>query len=255
MYIFLKPIFIFFLGVLAGALLNEFVFPPIFKSIKIFIFGEPRIVFNLTELRPATSIKNLENFTLLFGSVNGMGLLVLAQIGHKDLNKEYGMTPVPTKPIGLKNHTEYSFILKNTGTGKAKNITINLNSLFDIKIPEMEKSDNIYFINYGGFVDNYSCLIKIKELKIGEIANFTAYTREPGIRNIECLVNGDNTLCYKNYRHFYVANVFPGLVFEMNGKKIQFPLINQSNNFIQYYYSPQEDKWKILPQQKQQKLE
>lgn len=250
MDIFLKPILIFLFGLFIGALLNEFVFPPILKSVKIFVFGEPKIIFNLTELRPITSIKNLENFSLLFGTANRTGLLILTQTGQKDLNKEYGMTLVPTKPIGLKDHTEYSFILKNTGTGKAKNVIINLGSSFEIKIPEMEKSGNINFVNCGGFADKYSCLIKIEELKAGETANFTAYTREPGIGNIECTVNGDNSLCYKNHRHFYVGDVFPGLVFEMNEKKIQFPQISQSNNYILYYYSPKEDKWKILLQQK-----
>lgn len=226
------------LAIIIGAILQYYFFERLFYLIS----KKPKIVLNFTEMRPLGEQKSLKNFKLLFSTFNNKAFLIAVQIDEEDLNKLYGEVPIPTKLIPCDNCIESFISLKNIGKVDAKNISINLTSLSNIQV--VEKDPKLSLISCGGILDNRGCYFEINRLIKNEKILFSVATKEPGVRNINCAINGHNDQCLINLRHYYIQQISgSNTIFKMDNKKIFLPSLNSDSNIKRFFYQQTEDKW------------
>ena len=233
----------FFFVFIFSSLLTAFVFEPITDKIKDLFKAKPKLILNVTEIDKLRFEAQLENFKLLFGTQDGQATLVAAQTGDAKLNKLYGAVAPPSDLIPCEGCTEYSFSLKNVGKALAKDITIDLLSLSYLEIIEPERDPKISNINCGGVGNNKGCRVIINLLGVGETVLFTGIVNGPGIRSVDCKIGENSKQCLKNFRYYYTQKVTSGMTFKLDNRMINFPEINNSNEFIQYHYVPASNSW------------
>ncbi|NQV00795.1 MAG: hypothetical protein HQ537_01585 [Parcubacteria group bacterium] len=225
------------------SLFTFFFLDPIFNKISDVFGKKPKIIVNVNEIEEIKSGMKLTDFNLLFGTYNGKAYLTAVKIGDKDLNKIFGYSPMPDKLVPCVNCVEYGFSLKNTGRKEAKDINIDLLSLSDLVIIKNEMDPKITNVNCGGILNNKGCRIKIDRLDINETVLFTGFAKGPGIRTINCEIDGNEEKCLLNFRNFYIHEVKPGFMFDLGDEKISFPPINETDNYVQYYYNVSKKEW------------
>lgn len=245
-------IIIFTLGAFTTAILDRFIWPGLLEKIEIKILGPKRAILNIAELIPleAGSEVKLENFNLTFATATSRGWIVAIKKGHNDLRKEFGQVLFPSVLSGQFGMTDYSVMVKNTGTRKLSNVRIKIQSKDEIKFRENELV-NIDFINCGGFADNRFCDARVTSLEKGSMAGLLIGTSLRGVWNVECNIESTMYICEKNYQYFYVADVskISGAGLDFGDKKIiinSFPHISNQPEFTIYSYSVKENKWNLI---------
>lgn len=246
------PVIIFIFGAFTTAILDRFIWLGLLEKIETKMLGPKRAILNIAELIPletGSEIK-LENFNLTFATAAGRGWVVAIKKGHNDLRKEFGQVLFPSVLSRQFGMTDYSVMIKNTGSRKLNNIRIKIQSKDEIKYRESELV-NIDFINCGGFSDNRFCEVRINKLGNGLMAGLLVGTSPRRIWNVECDIENTTQICEKNYQNFYVADIVKirSASLDFRDKKIiinSFPDISNQLELAIYSYSVEENKWNLV---------
>jgi len=232
-------------GIILTAIIGRYILNPIFQKLEDYL-RHPKIIINLVKLSPMESGASLKNFFLLFSTVDNQGILLAAQIENRNLDKEYGFTPIPINLLADENKNQYIFSLKNTSKHIAKNINLDIMSPDEIYINKDDVDPKISNINCGGIGENKGCRVKIDSMDAGESIYFVIVTNE--INSIKTTINNYDENIYINQRNYFMFNlpIDSKLGFKQEGGEeiiLEMPPINESSNPIQYHYGAIENKW------------
>jgi hypothetical protein len=237
----IKYVVLLLIGAFVGAVCFYFIWPDLLNTIEVNLFGEPNIIVNINEINSLEDSQHLENFSLIFGTSNGLGTILAAQTGQPELNKTFGDIAIPIDFGENGNNLEYFINILNNGTGIAKDIKITFSGdtlKTDYKI---DVDNRINFVSCGGS----DCDIRKNELGVNDRVGLFVKARTPTITNVNISAKGIFT-SFVNYRKFYVKNIVEGESIQLFLNETQIaklPPLNQNSNFIQYYYAPKENKW------------
>jgi len=230
-------ILFFVIGTIAGAIISHHVEKYLVDYEKS---RQPKFITNITEIEPLKNQDRIENFKFLFSTYNGKGMIVAARTGFEKLNKKYGFTLIPDKLIAKDNQKEYNITLKNLGKTKANNVSLNINSLGELKI--LERNSLVKSVDCNNNNGNV-CILEIPKISPEEEVYFNAISDNPGIRDIKITINNEEKENSTNWRQFYAKTCENGMVLEMNGEKLNLPEINYELAYKMFYYQPNEKKW------------
>lgn len=236
----IKVVSIFLVGFIT-AVLTYFVWPDIMNAIDMKIFGKPEIIVNINEILPLENEQDLENFHLMFGTANGQGTILAAQIGQPELNKIFGDTLIPIDFGRNGNNLEYFICILNNGDRKARDVRVTFTGDTLKTDYNVDVDKRIDFVSCGGS----DCDIRKKELAANDKVGMFVKARTPSITNVNINAKG-NYESFVNYRRFYVRMFVEGesiQIFLDENKVAELPPLNQNSNLLHYYYSQIENKW------------
>jgi hypothetical protein len=231
------------ISICIGAVLNHFVWPDIMDTMEVKMFGKTEIIVNINEINPLEE-GQLENFSLMFGTQNGIGMLVAVQKGHPDLDKIFNDVFIPYDLDKNSNNPVYFIGILNNGNREARDLRVTFTG-DTLKIERIDFDKKIDFVNCGGSGSQSICDIKENELAPNEKISLLVKARTPSIANVNISAKG-NFESFVNFKHYFAKTIVEGELFQLyldNNKVAELPPLNQNPNFLQYYYSPQENRW------------
>jgi hypothetical protein len=224
-----------------GAVLSHFVWPGFMNTIDEKLLGKPDIIVNVNEIHPLENEQHLENFALMFGTASGQGTVLAAQIGQPELNKIFGDVIIPIDFGRNDNKLEYSILILNSGDRTARDVKVTFSGDMLKTDYKLDVDERIDFVSCGGA----NCDIRIKQLAPDEKVGMFVKARTPSVANVNISAKG-NYDSFVNFRRFYARTILESesIPLYLDGTNIAaLPPINKNPGFLQYYYSPQENKW------------
>ena len=205
---------------------------------------KPSIVSNVIIFKsaniPYSSISptNMKNFYFFYYLGKNWSTLFFMNISEKKTIEGYDMSILPTFPI-CPECTLYSFSLKNTGNKRADKVVIDIKSSNALELilegPKMINKD------CGGIYDSAGCYIVFENINEQEEISFALLSREPSNLFISYCVADGKYRCKFNFLNILTQKIEPkeeGLM--MNGKKVIFPTLENSEPNKLYYFDPKQ---------------
>lgn len=207
---------------------------------------KPRIVVNITKVEPLylNKLEEVKNFHLLFQTFSGRAVIAAVQVGENDLTRLYGMTYIPKALVNPTSSKNYSISFKNVGHEVARNITVDLSSFRNIRI--LERDPKIKLVHCGTTPVGKACHLEIASLSRDEEISFFTLNDEFMKEQFSLKIDGKAERVFLNFMTFRVANYSSSLVVEMDGRKLEWPPINDTPVPRTYYYLKEGNSWKEL---------
>jgi len=244
----ITAILFFLLGAFVIAILDHFIWPGFLDALDVRIFGKPMIVVNINEIQPLMNAQHLENFSLIFGTMNSQGTILAVQKGQPELNKVFGDAPIPTDFGRNGNNLEYFIGIINKGNRKARDIILTFSGDTLKTDYNIDVDKRIDFVNCGGSGSDYICDVRKKVLSPNEKVGMFVRAKTPSVADVNFKAKG-NYDYFVNFRKFYARIINQGESVQMfldKNEVAKLPPLNSNSNYLQYYYSPQENKWVTL---------
>jgi hypothetical protein len=236
-------LFILFITLLIGAGIDAVFLSDLKNTIDDWR-GKAEIYVNINEIHPLEDGLQ-EDFSLMFGTRDGTGMLVLVNQMHGGINNIIRDLLIPFAPDFSDNYTQYFISIRNEGNRKVKDLKVTFkgDTLKPITNDLDKKIDYIYFGGYG--IQSF-CDIRENDLAPKEVVSFFIKAKTPSITDVMCHAKG-NYESFTNLRSFYARSIIKNGIIIMNfsngDKIVELPPLNNTTEMLIYFYKPDENRW------------